>query len=46
MLQYMPPADKVEQAAVVQMEQAGQQKNIPDGGVPSGMLGGLLDEGV
>jgi len=26
MLQYMPPADKVEQAAVMQMEQAGQQK--------------------
>ena len=30
MLQYMPPADKVEQAAVMQMEQAGQQKNIPE----------------
>ena len=36
----MPAPDKVEQAAVRQMEQAGQQKNIPDGGVPSGMFWG------
>jgi len=38
----MPLPDKVEQAAVRQMEQAGQQKNIPDGSVPSGMLGILI----